>query len=87
MVDPVDAEKRAGISNPVKNRVLESCSNIFFTLVSILKAHLIRSVKFNSDKKMALYYKKRSQRHLLYAIETTDRKLLYLLICRMKISS
>ena len=29
----VAAEKSAGISNPVKNRVLESFSNIFFTLV------------------------------------------------------
>ena len=26
-------EKRAGFSNPIKNRVLESCSNIFFPLV------------------------------------------------------
>ena len=29
----VAAEKRVGISNPVKNIVFESCSNIFFTLV------------------------------------------------------
>ena len=29
----VAAEKRVGISNPVKNIVFESCSNIFFTVV------------------------------------------------------
>ena len=30
-------KKRAGFSNPVKNRVLESCSNIFFPLETIKK--------------------------------------------------
>ena len=32
----VAEEKRAGISNHVKNRVLESCSIIFFTLLTDL---------------------------------------------------
>ena len=34
--------KRAVNSNPVKNRVLESCSNIFFTLVS-QNTYLVKS--------------------------------------------
>ena len=33
----VEAEKRSGISNPVINRFLESCSNIVFTLIMSLK--------------------------------------------------
>ena len=37
----VTAEKRAGISNHVKKRVLESCSNIFFTLVKSRSSNLL----------------------------------------------
>ena len=33
--------KRARISNPVKNRVIETCSNIFFTLEKTLKIAVI----------------------------------------------
>ena len=33
--DYVGAKKRVGNSNPVNNRVLKSCSNIFFTLVEL----------------------------------------------------
>ena len=33
------AEKKAGISNPVKNRVLERCSNIFHSSSCMLDSH------------------------------------------------
>ena len=29
----VEGKKRAAFLNPVKNRVLQSCSNIFFTVI------------------------------------------------------
>ena len=34
---------RVGISNPVKNRVLESCSNIFFLLGKSVLNYLVHS--------------------------------------------
>ena len=36
-------EKRAGFSNHVKNRVLESCSNIFFPLVCVIVGKIQQS--------------------------------------------